>query len=103
VKDFGEPVEQIKWPAAQIVELNEWHNCVRHKNYRCVWFAVDRLGQRFLHAITGTRDVMSEVRLWAAIQSSLIEQAMTDHWNPYTHAVHSVEPPVQSSENELLQ
>ncbi len=80
----GENLEQIKRPAAQIVELDELHGYVGHKNYCWVWIVVDRLGKRFLHAVTGTGGVVIGARLWEAIKSPLIDKAMTDYWEPYT-------------------
>ena len=38
---------------------------------------------------------MTGARLWEAIQSPLIEQAMTDYWEPYEHFIPS-ETHVQS-------
>ncbi len=59
VKAFGRHVAQIKYLAAKIVELDELHSYVGHKNYCWIWFAVDRLGKRFFHADTGTRGVVT--------------------------------------------
>ncbi|WP_454064725.1 IS1 family transposase [Candidatus Nitrospira salsa] len=85
VKAFGETVESIKRPAAQIVELDELHSYVRHKKYCWVWLAVDRLGKRFLAAVTGTRGVVTGARLWKTIKHPRIAQVMTDYWEPYEH------------------
>ena len=56
------------------------------KNYCWVWIAVDRLGQRFLHAVVGTRGVVTGEQLWDAIKT-MIAQVMTDYWEPYKHFV----------------
>ncbi len=67
-------------------------NCIATwgiKNYCWVWIAVDRLGKRFLHAVTGTRGVVTGARLWEAIKSPLIDKAMTDYWEPYTQFLFS--------------
>ena len=57
------------------------------KNYCWIWIAVDRLGKRFLHAVTGTRGVVTGEQLWDTIKSVLIAQVMTDHWEPYEHFI----------------
>ncbi len=57
------------------------------KNYCWIWIAVDRLGKRFLHAVTGTRGVVTGQHLWDAIESPLIDQVMIDYWEPYEHFV----------------
>jgi len=57
------------------------------KNYCWIWIAVDRLGKRFIHAVTGTRGVVTGEQLWDTIQSSVIVQVMTDYWEPYEHFV----------------
>ena len=67
-------------------------NCIATwgiKNYCWVWIAVDRLGKRFLHAVTGTRGVVTGARLWEAIESPMIAAVMTDYWEPYEQFVPS--------------
>ena len=48
---------------------------------------IDLLGKRFLHAVTGTRGVLTGEQLWNALESPLIDQVMTDSWEPYEHVV----------------
>ena len=45
IKALGADVAQLKCPAAQIVELDELHSYVGHKNACWVWIDVDRLGK----------------------------------------------------------
>ncbi len=65
------------------------------KNYGWAWIAADRLGQRFLHAGTGTRGVATGEQLWEGIKIPLIIQVMTDSWEPSEHVV-PPEKPIQS-------
>lgn len=59
------------------------------KNYYWICIVVDRLEKRFLHAITGTRGVVTGKQRWRAIEGPLIDQVMTDYWEPYEHFVPS--------------
>ncbi len=87
IKALGEEVAQLKRSSAQIVEMDEMQSYVGQKNYCWIWIAVDRLEKRFLHVGTGTRGVVTGEHLWDTIKSVLIEQVMTDHWEPYKHFV----------------
>ena len=58
IKALREEVAQLKRSDTQIVEMDEIHRYIGQKNYCWIWIAVDRLGKRFLHAVTGTRGVV---------------------------------------------
>ncbi len=90
IKALGENVAQLKRSAAHIVDMDERHSDVGQKNSYWIWIAVDRLGKRLLHAVTGTRGVVRGEQLWAAITSPLIDHVMTDSWEPYEHFVLAV-------------
>ena len=68
------------------LKLLSWTKCIAIsgiKNDCWPWIAVDRLGKRFLHAVTGSRGTETGKLLWAKIETSGIDYAMTDYWEPY--------------------
>ena len=87
VETFGENLEQIKRPVAQIVELDELHSYGRHKKAT--------VGSGLLLIDLGSVCSMLSLaleecnggQLWDAIQSPLIAQVMTDCWEPCAHLV----------------
>ena len=54
------------------------------KNNYWIWIAVNRLGKRFIHFVTGTRGVKTGKKLWDGIENTeSMKQIATDHRKPY--------------------
>ena len=56
---------------------------VGSKNYRWIWFAVDRNGRRFLGCEVGSRDTETGEKLWQSVGKLASGKVMTDYWQPY--------------------
>ncbi|HIQ15477.1 MAG TPA: IS1 family transposase [Leucothrix sp.] len=49
-----------------------------------MWIAVDRLGKRFIHVVTGTRGIETGQKLWNEIEDpESMELIATDYWKAY--------------------